>query len=107
MARRYAVRVPRVAAAAVGVVLGMAGLLQAVAGRGSALEPLVAVTVAGCGIAVLAIRPARAATDSGFAGLSSSLAGRRTRARWNGGSRTRSVTRDFACCTSWHRACPM
>ena len=68
-ARRYAVRVPRVAAAAVGVVLGLAGLLEAVAGRGSALEPLVAVTVAGCGIAVLAIRPARAATDSGFAGL--------------------------------------
>jgi signal transduction histidine kinase len=68
-ARRYAVRVPRVAAAAVGVVLGTAGLLEAVAGRGSALEPLVAVTVAGCGIAVLAIRPARAATDSGFAGL--------------------------------------
>lgn len=53
-ARRYAVRAPRVASAAVGVVLCAAGVLEAVAGRGSALEPLVAVTVAGCGLAVLA-----------------------------------------------------
>ena len=68
-ARRYGVMVPRVAAAVVGVVLGVAGVLEAVAGRGSALEPLLAVSVAGCGIAMLAVRPARAATDSGFAGL--------------------------------------
>ena len=68
-ARRYAVRVPRVAAAVVGVVLCAAGVLEAVAGRGSVLEPLLAVSVAGCGSAVLAVRPARAATGSGFAGL--------------------------------------
>jgi signal transduction histidine kinase len=68
-ARRYAVRPPRVAAAVVGVLLGAAGVLEAVAGRGSAVEPLVAVAVAGCGIAVLAIRPARVVTDSGFAGF--------------------------------------
>jgi signal transduction histidine kinase len=67
--RRYAVRVPRAAAAVVGVLLCAAGVLQAVAGRGSALEPLVAVSVAGCGIAMLAVRPVRVATDSGFAGL--------------------------------------
>ena len=68
-ARRYTVRVPRLAAAVVGVVVGAAGVAEAVAGAGSALEPLVAVSVAGCGVAVLAIRPARAATTSGFAGL--------------------------------------
>lgn len=68
-ARRYAVRPPRVAAAVVGVLLGAAGLLEAVAGRGSAVEPLVAVAVAGCGIAVLAVRPARVVTDGGFAGF--------------------------------------
>jgi signal transduction histidine kinase len=67
--RRYAVRVPRTAAAVLGILLLAAGLLQAVAGRGSALEPLVAVSVAGCGIAMLALRPGRVATDSGFAGL--------------------------------------
>jgi signal transduction histidine kinase len=67
--RRFATRVPRSAAAVVGVVLGTSGLLQEVAGRGSALEPLVAISVAGCGIAVLAMRPAPAATDSGLAGL--------------------------------------
>ena len=67
--RRFAARVPRSAAAVVGVVLGTSGLLQEVAGRGSALEPLVAISVAGCGIAVLAMRPAPAATDSGLAGL--------------------------------------
>ncbi len=67
--RRYAVRVPRVAAAVVGVLLCAAGLLEAVAGRGSAFEPLVAVSVAGCGIAMLAVRPARVTTDSGFAGF--------------------------------------
>jgi signal transduction histidine kinase len=78
--RRYAVRVPRLAAAAVGVVLGISGLLEAVAGRGSAVEPLVAVSVAGCGIAVLAFRPARAATGSGLAGLVLEL-GRTTDAR--------------------------
>jgi signal transduction histidine kinase len=68
-ARRYAVRAPRVAAAVVGVLLCAAGVLEAVAGRGSALEPLVAVSVAGCGIAVLAVRPARVVTDGGFAGF--------------------------------------
>jgi hypothetical protein len=68
-ARRYTVRAPRLAAAVLGVLLCAAGLLEAVAGRGSALEPLVAVAVAGCGITVLTARPARAATDSGFAGL--------------------------------------
>ena len=68
-ARRYAVRAPRVAAAVVGVLLCAAGVLEAVAGRGSALEPLVAVAVAGCGIAVLAVRPARVVTDGGFAGF--------------------------------------
>jgi signal transduction histidine kinase len=68
-ARRYAVRVPRSAAAVVGVLLCAAGVLEAVAGRGSALEPLVAVSVAGCGIAMLTVRPALVATDSGFAGL--------------------------------------
>jgi len=67
--RRYAVRVPRVAAAVVGVLLCAAGVLEAVAGRGSAFEPLVAVSVAGCGSAMLAVRPARVATDSGFAGF--------------------------------------
>jgi signal transduction histidine kinase len=78
--RRYAVRVPRLAAAVVGALLGISGLLEVVAGRGSALEPLVAVGVAGCGIAVLAVRPARAATDSGLAGLVVEL-GRTTDAR--------------------------
>jgi signal transduction histidine kinase len=68
-ARRYAVRVPRVAAAVVGVLLCAAGVLEVVAGRGSVLEPLVAVAVAGCGIAMLAVHPARVATDSGFAGF--------------------------------------
>jgi signal transduction histidine kinase len=67
--RRYAVRVPRTAAAVLGILLFAAGLLQAVAGRGSALEPLVAVSVAGCGLAMLAVRPSRIASDSGFAGL--------------------------------------
>ena len=43
---RYAVRAPRAAAVVVGVLLCAAGVLQAVAGRGSALEPLVAVGVA-------------------------------------------------------------
>jgi hypothetical protein len=66
---RHAVRAPRVAAAVMGVLLCAAGVLQAVAGTGSALEPLVAVSVAGCGIAVLTVQPARVATDSGFAGL--------------------------------------
>jgi len=67
--RRYTVRAPRLAAAVLGVVLCAAGLLEAVAGRGSALEPLVAVAVAGCGITILTARPARVATDRGFAGL--------------------------------------
>ena len=67
--RQYAVRVGRVAAAVVGVLLAGSGVLEAVADRGSALEPLVAVTVAGCCIAVLAIRPAGAVTPGGFARL--------------------------------------
>jgi signal transduction histidine kinase len=67
--RRYAVRVPRAAAMLIGVLLGISGLLQAIAGRGSALEPLVAVSVAASGVAVLAFRPARAATDAGLTGL--------------------------------------
>jgi signal transduction histidine kinase len=66
---RHAVRAPRAAAVVVSVLLGAAGGLQAVAGRGSALEPLVAVSVAGCGIAMLTVRSARVASDSGFAGL--------------------------------------
>jgi hypothetical protein len=61
-------------------VLCTAGVLETVAGHGSALEPLVAVSMAGSGIAVLATRPARAATDSGFAGLVVEL-GRTTDAR--------------------------
>ena len=68
-ARRFAVRLPRLAAAALGALLGVSGVLEAVAGAGSTLEPLVAVGVAGCGLGVLAARPARAATESGFAGL--------------------------------------
>jgi signal transduction histidine kinase len=67
--RRFAVRRPRAAAAVVGVLLGSAGVLQAVAGRGSLLEPLLAVAVAGGGLALLSVRPAPVATDSGFAGL--------------------------------------
>jgi signal transduction histidine kinase len=68
-ARHHAVRVPRAAAAVVGVLLAAAGVLQAAAREGSALEPLVAVSVAVCGIAMLAVRPVRVATDSGLAGL--------------------------------------
>jgi signal transduction histidine kinase len=67
--RRTAVAVQRWAVALTGVVLGISGSLEAVAGRGSVLEPLLAIGVAGCGIAVLAIRPAQAATGSGLAGL--------------------------------------
>jgi signal transduction histidine kinase len=67
--RRNAVVMQRWAVALTGVMLGFSGLLEAVAGRGSALEPLVAVSVAGCGMAVLALRPAQAATGSGLAGL--------------------------------------
>jgi signal transduction histidine kinase len=78
--RRNAVTVQRWAAALAGTLLGISGLLEAVAGRGSALEPLVAVSVAGCGIAVLATRPAQAATGSGLAGLVVEL-GRATDAR--------------------------
>jgi signal transduction histidine kinase len=72
-ARRYAVRVPRVAAAALGGLIGAAGALEAVSGRGSATESLITLSVAGCGIAVLALRPAPAATDSGLAGLAVEL----------------------------------
>ena len=68
-ARRHAVRAPRVAAAVLGFVLCCAGVVEAVAGRGSELEPLVAISVAGCGVTLLLIRQAPAATDSGLAGL--------------------------------------
>jgi hypothetical protein len=78
--RRTAAALQRWAVALTGGLLGISGLLEAVAGRGSALEPLFAVSVAGCGIAVLAIRPARAATGSGLAGLVIEL-GRTTDAR--------------------------
>jgi signal transduction histidine kinase len=67
--RRYAVRVPRMAAILIGVLLGISGLLQAIGGRGAALEPLLALSVAASGVAVLAFRPARAATDAGLTGL--------------------------------------
>ncbi len=67
--RRYAVRVPRAAAILVGVLLVVSGVLQAVASRGSAIEPLLAASVAASGIAVLALRPASAATDAGLTGL--------------------------------------
>jgi signal transduction histidine kinase len=66
---RHNVRVPRLAAAVLGVLLAIAGVLQAVAGRGSFLEPLIAVSVAGCGMAFLVFRPAQAVKDSSFAGL--------------------------------------
>lgn len=66
---RGAVRGPRAAAGALGLLLGAAGVLQAVAGRGSSLERLVAAAVAGCGLAMLTVRPARVATDRGFTGL--------------------------------------
>jgi len=78
--RRTAAALQRWAVALTGGLLGISGLLEAVAGRGSALEPLVAVSVAGCGIAVLAVRPAQAATESGLAGLVVEL-GRTTDAR--------------------------
>ncbi len=77
---RYPGAIRHWAAAVVGVLLGVSGLLEAVAGRGTALEPLLAIAVAGCGVAVLAARPAQAATDSGLAGLVVEL-GRTTDAR--------------------------
>ena len=64
--RCYAIRVPRVGAAVIGAVLGAAGLLQAASGRGSALEPLIAVSVASCAVAMLVIRPVPAGTGSGL-----------------------------------------
>jgi hypothetical protein len=67
--RCYPVRVPRVGAAVIGAVLGAAGLVQAASGRGSALEPLIAVSVAGCAVAMLVIRPVPVGTPSGLAGL--------------------------------------
>ena len=79
-APRYPAALSRWAAAVIGAVLGVSGLLEAVAGRGSAVEPLLAISVAGCGAAVLAVRPAHAATDSGLAGLVVAL-GRATDAR--------------------------
>jgi signal transduction histidine kinase len=77
---RDVVRLPRAAAAAVGAMTGAAGILQQVTGQGSALEPFVAVAVAVCGLAVLTVRPAGAATGSGVAGLVVEL-GRATDAR--------------------------
>ncbi len=79
-APRYPAAVPRWAAAATGAVLAVSGLLEAVAGRGSAVEPLLAISVAGCGVGVLAARPDRAASGSGLAGLVIEL-GRTTDAR--------------------------
>jgi len=78
--RRTTVALQRWALALTGGLLGISGLAEAVAARGSALEPLVAVSVAACGIAVLAIRPAQAATGSGLAGIVVEL-GRTTDAR--------------------------
>jgi signal transduction histidine kinase len=77
---RFAVKVPRAAGFVIGVLLSVSGLLQALAASGSDLEALVAVSVAVSGLAVIAIRPAPAATDSGFAGLVVEL-GRMTDAR--------------------------
>jgi signal transduction histidine kinase len=79
-APRYPAALPRWAAAVTGAVLAVSGLLEAVAGRGSAAEPLLAISVASCGAAVLAVRPARAASGSGLAGLVVEL-GRTTDAR--------------------------
>jgi len=67
--RCYAVRVPRAGAAVLGAVIGAAGLVQATAGRGSALEPLIAVSVTGCAVAMLVVRPVPVETGSGLAGL--------------------------------------
>jgi len=45
-APRYPAAVPRWAAAATRAVLGVSGLLEAVAGQGSAMDPLLAISVA-------------------------------------------------------------
>jgi hypothetical protein len=68
-ARRRTAPLPQLAAAGLGGLLCASGISQAVAGRGSAFESLVAVGVAGCGVAVIAFRPVPAATQSGLAGL--------------------------------------
>ena len=78
--RRTTVAPHRWAVALTGGLLGISGLVEAGAARGSALEPLVALSVAGCGIAIVAIRPARAATGGGLAGIVVEL-GRTTDAR--------------------------
>ena len=57
-APRYPAAVRRWAATAMGAVLGVSGLLEAVAARGSAVEPLLALSVAGCGAAVVGVCPA-------------------------------------------------
>jgi signal transduction histidine kinase len=67
--RRYRVRVPRIAAVVIGVVLGVSGLVDTVASRAATIEDVVALSVAAAGIALVAIRPVRAATESGFAGF--------------------------------------
>lgn len=67
--RCYAVRAPRAGAVVIGAVLGSAGFLQAASGRGAALESLMAVSVVGCAVAMLVIRPVPARTRSGLAGL--------------------------------------
>jgi signal transduction histidine kinase len=68
-AGQLAVRAPRLALAVVGSALFAAGVLQAAAGRGSAVESLVAVSVAGCGVGAVVIRPERRSTGGGFTGL--------------------------------------
>jgi len=68
-ARRRTAPLPQLAAAGLGVLLCASGLAQAIAGHGSAFGSLVAVGVAGCGVAVIAFRPVPAATQSGLAGL--------------------------------------
>ena len=88
--RRNAIAAQRWLVALTGVLLAFSGLLEAVAGRGSVLEPLVAVSVAGCGAAVLTIRPAHAAMESGLAGLVVEL-GRATDARSVGRRLARAV----------------
>jgi signal transduction histidine kinase len=68
-ARHEVFRLPRAAAATLGVLTGAAGVVQEVTGHGSVFEPFVAVAVAVCGITVLAVRQAGATTGSGVAGL--------------------------------------
>jgi signal transduction histidine kinase len=68
-ARQLSARPLRLTLAVVGASLFAAGVLQMAAGRGSALDSLVAVSVAGCGIAATAVRPDRTPTGGAFTGL--------------------------------------